>query len=301
MGQKGEILYYRHNPKLSNTLLSRLLYTLLILVSIGCATPKLQELPEFRQGVVTANQQTLTAFSDINVMLREQQLDRAINQPALNEDLFGEGIPSESVATWMRAFNLMEEYAQKLEILLSDEQREGIEGELRGFGEKLSTTLEAPLPDGVAAGFVKLGGLLVQIKIGQDALEIMRETDPAIQDIFNTMSSAIGSTHEEGIRNTVRTSWTTQLGGLQVEFLRAGDNLKKKHQVAEKFLNMLNERDANDQLLSSLRISLLSLGNAHAAMAKGERLRASGYIQIVQDEYRGIRKEIDRLRETRKQ
>jgi hypothetical protein len=284
---------------LSKTLLLIVSYTLFILALIGCATPKPKAIPEFRQGVVTANQQTLAAFSDINDMLREQQLDRAVNQLTLNEEMFGEGIPAESRATWMRAFSLMDEYAQKLEILLSAEQRVGIEEELRGFGEKLSATQEEPLPDGVAAGFVKLGGLLAQIKIGQDAVEIMREADPAIQDIFSTMSFAVGSNHEEGIRNTVWSAWTTELAKFQVEFLRAGNNLQMKRQIAEKYLNILNERNAHDQLLSSLRLSFLSLGGAHAAMARGDRLNASGYIQIVQDEYKGFRKEIDRLREAR--
>ncbi len=293
-------MYFRNNLRLSKTLMSFILYTLLILVLIGCAAPKITELPDFRQGVVTANQQTLAAFSDINDMLRKQQLDRAIKQSALSEDLFVEGIPTESRTTWMRAFSLMEEYAQKLEVLLSAEQREGIEEGLRGFGEKLSSTREEPLPEGVAAGFVELGGLLTQIKIGQDALKIMREANPAIQEIFSKMSIAIGSNHEEGIRLTVWTSWTTELSRLQVEFKKAGNNLKKKRQIAEKYLNILNERDAHDQLLSSLRISLLSLGSTHAAMARGDKLNASGYIQIVQDEYKGILKEIDRLREARK-
>ena len=292
-------MYYKNNKKLPKNLPSLVTYALLIFALIGCSTPKPKAIPEFRQGVVIANQQTLATFSDINDMLREQQLDRAVKQPTLNEEMFGEGIPAESRTTWMRAFSLMDEYAQKLEILLSAEQREGIEEELRGFGEKLSATQEEPLPDGVAAGFVKLGGLLLQIKIGQDALEIMREADPAIKDIFSTMSSAVGSNHEEGVRNTVWTSWTTELSKLQVEFLRVGDNLQMKRKVAEKYLNMLNEREAHDLLLSSLRLSFLSLGGAHAAIARGDRLNASGYIQIVQDEYRGFRKEIDRLRDAR--
>ena len=292
-------MHYYNNPKLSKHLFSSICHLVFILVLIGCATPKPKALPEFRQGVTTANQQMLAAFSDINEMLRKQQLDRAVNQPTLNEEMFGEGIPVESRAIWVRAFGLMDEYAQKLEILLSAEQRVGMEEELRVFGEKLSATQEEPLPDGVAAGFVKLGGLMLQIKIGQDALEIMREADPAIKEIFSTMSFAVGSNHEEGIRNTVWSSWTKELSELQVEFLRAGNNLGKKRQIAEAYFNMLNERDAHDQLLSSLRLSFLSLGGAHAAMAIGDRLNASGYIQIVQDEYKGFRKEIDRLREER--
>jgi hypothetical protein len=271
-----------------------------LLAVIGCATPLPKAIPAFRQGVVTASQQTSTAFSDINEMLREQQLDRAARQPALNEELFVEGIPADSRATWMRAFRLMGEYAAKLEQLLAPEQRAGVEAELRKFGEKISAKREEPLPEGVAGGFVKLGGLLVQIKAGQDALETMREVDPAIQKIFSAMADAIGSSNNEGVRLTIWSSWTTQLGKLQVDFSKA-KNESGKRRVAEKYLNMLGERDAHDQLLGSLRISFLSLGGAHAAMARGDPLYASGFIAIVQDEYKGLREEIDRLREKRKE
>jgi hypothetical protein len=290
-------MYCRNNLNRFKNLLLLILHTQFILALVGCATPEPKALPEFRQGVVTANQQTLAAFSDINQMLRKQQLDRAVSQSTLNEEMFGEGIPAESRAIWMRAFNLMDEYAQKLEILLSPEQRVGIEEDLREFGKKLSAKQAEPLPDGVAAGFVKLGGFLVQIKTGQNALEIMREADPAIQDIFSTMSFAVGSNNEEGIRNTVWSAWTKELSELQVEFVSAGDNFGKKRAIAEKYLNTLNERDAQDQLLSSLRLSFISLGSTHAAMATGDRSSAAAYIQIVQDEYKGFRKETVRLRE----
>ena len=289
----------RENTYLDGRSLSLLGCLMLFLAIVGCATPQPTAIPAFHQGVVTASQQTSAAFSDINEMLREQQLDRAAQQDILNEELFAEGIPADSVATWMRAFRLMDEYAAKLERLLAPEQRASVEEELRDFGETISARLEEPLPEGVAGGFVKLGGLLLEIKAGQDALETMRKVNPAIQEIFSAMADAIGSSRKEGVRLTVWSSWTTQLAALQVEFVKAGDQSGKRI-VAENYLNMLGERDIHDQLLGSLRISFVSLGNAHAAMARGESLNASAFIAIVQDEYNSLREEIDRLREKRK-
>lgn len=266
---------------------------------VGCATPQPDAVPAFRQGVVTASQQTSTAFSDVNELLREQQLDRVARQATLNEAQFAEALPADARATWMRAFRLMDEYASKLAQLLAPEQRAGVEAELRKLGDKLSATRDEPLPDGVAGGFVKLGGLLVQIKAGQDALETMRKVDPAIQSIFSAMADAIGSSNADGIRQTVWSAWTFELGKLQVEFLNARKESGKRR-VAEKYLNMLGERDAHDRLLGSLRISFVSLGNAHAAMARDNPLNASAFIAIVQDEYKGLREEIAQLRESRK-
>lgn len=273
---------------------------LLMTAISGCATPQAETIPAFRQGVVMAGQQTSAAFADINEMLRKQQLDRAVQQPVINEDLFAEGIPADARATWMRAFRLMDEYAAALEQLLAPEQREEVEAQLRLFGEKISTVSEAPLPEGVSGGFIKLGGLLVQIKSGQDALKSMRAVDPAIQEIFSAMADAVGSSNTEGLRLTVSSSWTTELARIQVAFTRATDPATKRR-AAEDYLEMLSDREAHDQLLNSLRISFLSLGSAHAAMARGDRLNASGFIAIVRDEYKSLKEEIDRLREKRNQ
>lgn len=293
-------MFYRFKIKIDIQSSALIVCIFALMFIIGCATPQPEAIPAFRQGVVTANQQAITAFSDINRMLREQQLDRAAKQPALNEELFVEGIPADARATWMRAFRLMDDYAKKLEQLLAPEQREGFEDELRKLGERLSAAQEEPLPKGVAGGFVKLGGLILQIKVGQDALEIMREVDPAIQDIFATMADAIGSSNAEGIRLTVWSSWTTQLSRLQLDFLKAG-NVSARRSVAKKYLDMLGERDINDQMLGSLRISFLSLGSTHAAMARGNRLSAAGFIAIVQDEYKGLRAELERLEKKREE
>lgn len=264
----------------------------------GCAMPRPEAIPAFRQGVATAAQQTESTFTAVNAMLRRQQLDRAAHQPTLSEDLFAEGIAAEDRARWMRAFRVMEEYAGKLERLLSPEQRAGVEKELAALGDKVSGLGEEPLPAEIGAGFVRLGGLLVQIKAGQDALEAMRHADPAIQEIFSAMAEAVGATQEDGVRGTMWSAWTLELGKVQVEFLGASGEAAKRR-VAEKYLDMLGERDAQDHLLSSLRLSFLSLASAHAQMAGGDRAGAAALIRMVQEEYKAFKEELERLRKQR--
>jgi len=273
---------------------------------VGCtAGSSAEAIPPLRQGVVTANQQSQTAFADVNAMLREQQLDRVVNQPTLSEDAFFSAIAAEELAVWHRAFASIEVYFGKLEMLLSPDRRTEVEGELRTLGtdleQRYAVARGEELPPGIAAGFVKLGGLLVQLKAGQDAVVIIRKVNPAVQDIFLSMAEAIGTRDAEGnlegVRGTVWTAWTQQLGTFQVAFLNADSAQKRR--IAEQYLEMLGEREAHDRALASFRASILALGAAHDQLAQGDRVSAAGLIRIVQEEYKGLRDEIAAMKAAR--
>lgn len=273
---------------------------------VGCtAGPSAEAIPPFRQGVVTANQQSQTAFADVNAMLREQQLDRVVTQPTLSEDAFFSALAAEDLAVWQRAFASIEAYAGKLEALLSPDRRTEVEGELRKLGADLEQRYASAgaeeLPPGIAAGFVKLGGLLVQLKAGQDAMVIIRKVNPAVQDIFLSMAEAIGTRDAEGnlegVRLTVWTAWNQELGKLTKDFLKADSAQKRR--LAEQYLKMLGEREANDLALASIRASILALAAAHGQLAQGDRVSAAGLIRIVQEEYKGLRDEIAAMKAAR--
>ena len=266
---------------------------------LGCASrPSAAAIPPFRQGVVTADQQSQEAFAAINEMLREQQIDRAVKKTSLSEDSFVVAFPASDLAVWHRAFASIDAYASKIERLLSPDRRTETEEELRTLGTQLEQRYAAgggdEFPPGVAAGFVKLGGLLVKIKAGQDALKIMRQADPAVQDILTSMADAIGTHDENGdlefVRGTVWNAWTQELGEIQVAFLRA--DAPGKRSAVESYLDTLAKRDAHDHSLASLRASLLALAAAHRQLAEGDRVSAAVLIRIVQDEHRAIRDEI---------
>lgn len=256
----------------------------------ACRTPDAPAVPAFRQGVATADKQTATTFAEINAMLRVQQLDRAARAESLDEEMFGEALPADAVATWARAFAALEQYAGNLERLLAPEHRSGVEDELRELGARFSALDDGALPGGVAAAFVRLGGLLVRIRSEQDALKAMRAADAAVQDVFRTMADAIGATPEDGVRLTVWSSWTTRLGEPQIAFLRA-ESAEQKRAIAARYVDMLREREAHDLALAALRSSLLTLANAHARMAAGSPASASALIEIVQAEYEAFERE----------
>ncbi len=271
--------------------------SLTLLAACG-STPVRQDIPPFRAAAATADQQTAQAFADINAFLRERQVDRAVTQPTLNESLFFTPLADEDVAKWGRAFSLLDAYAASLEKLLDPQRRGYVQQELVGLGDAIGRLDGRQLPDGVAAGFASLGGLLLQMKTERDAMAAIRRADPGVQAVFGAMMTAIGATSDDAIRGTVRTSWNQVLAGRSVDFLRAqGDDAKRA--VVLDYVATLDKRDAQDRSLASLRRSIGLLASAHASLAAGRPEGAGAMLQMVQREYaawRAQREAIDKDR-----
>ncbi len=272
----------------------------LLLIVTGCATtPGREAIPPFRQGVVTADQQTSAAFADINSFLRRQQIERAVRQDALTPELFFEALPSADLSRWDKAFALIDSYAGKIEKLLDPDRRTGVEGELSALGGKIEALRRHELPDGVSVAFTKFGGLLVKLKAEQDALAAIRTADPGIQEVFSAMMEAIGSDSQSGVRGTVWTAWTQILARIDVKDFRPAAGIDAKRAVVLRYVAALDERDAQDRTLDSLRLSLTTLAKAHEELANGRRASAGALIQLIQDEYKVYREQLKTLREHR--
>lgn len=256
-----------------------------LLALAGCATaPKADHIPQFRQGVVIADQQTTQAFVEINSFLRERQIDRVVLQPSISETQFITVLAPEDVEKWHRAFGLMDKYAQSLQTLLDPKIRAGVEEDLVGLGEAIGTVSDDQLPSGVAAGFSTLGGLLIQVKTQRDAMAAIRKADPGVQAVFKTMMAAIGEDKDDAIRGTVRSSWQVVLAGKSAQFLRAKSEADKR-EISLSFIATLDQRDARDLSLVSLRRSLGLLADAHAELAAGRANGARDLLGILQAEH----------------
>lgn len=273
---------------------------LLALVNAGCGEgPSREAIPPFRQGVVTADQQTAAAFTEINSFLRGLQIDRAARQNALTEDLFVEALAASDRAKWGRAFALIDSYSEKLERLLGSEQRTGVESELADLGKKIEALRNDQLPASLSAGFVQLGGLLVQLKAEHDALAAIRKADPAIQRIFSNMMEAIGEDPTQGIRGTVWRSRSQVLATIDVREFRVATTPAAKRTAAQKYAQILDQREAEDQSLAALRLSLATLAKAHQELANGRNINAGALIKLVQDEYKAYRERLDAIKKER--
>lgn len=263
----------------------------------GCAsTPDRAQIPQFRQGAATANQQTAQAFSDINAFLRTQQIERAIGQPTLSEGQFLTVLADEDVAKWNRAFAVIDAYAASLEKLLDPQRRDDVQQELVKLGETIGALDDRQLPAGVAGGFATLGGLLLQVKVEKDSMQAIRTANPGIQATFSTMMEAIGAGANDGVRSVVRNTWQTMLGQISVDFLRASGK-DAKREVVQRYVATLDQRDAQDASLAALRRSLGLLAAAHAELAAGRNDGAQGLIDLLQHEYVAYRAQVDAIRQ----
>lgn len=251
----------------------------------GCTSaPVRDDIPPFRAAAATADQQTAQAFADINAFLRERQIDRAVTQPTLNESLFFTPLADEDVAKWGRAFALIDRYAASLESLLDPQRRSNVQQDLVGLGDAIGQLDGRQLPDGVAAGFATLGGLLLQLQTEHDAMAAIRRADPGVQAALASMMTAIGEAPDDAIRGTVRTSWNQMLAERSVDFLRAQGESAKRAVVLD-YVATLDKRDAQDRSLAALRRSIGLLASAHAALAAGSPEGAGAMLDMVQREY----------------
>ena len=274
-----------------------LVLALVLLAACG-STPVREDIPPFRAAAATASQQTAQAFAEINAFLRERQIDRAVTQPTLNETEFFTPLANEDVAKWNRAFALIDAYAASLEKLLDPQRRSDVQQELVGLGDAIGRLDGRQLPDGVAAGFSTLGGLLLQMKTEKDAMAAIRRADPGVQAVFATMMAAIGTDQNDAIRGTVFTSWNQVLAQRSLDFLRAQGN-DAKRAVVQDYVATLDKRDAQDRSLASLRRSIGLLASAHSALAAGRPDGAGAMLDMVQREYatwRAQREAIDQQR-----
>jgi hypothetical protein len=273
--------------------------SLLVLVVLGampgCVTRvQTGQIAPFRTGVATVSQQTQQSFTEVNSAVRATQVEVAGNADALREINFAGPLSAEDTAKWARAFSDIQAYADALQELLSDEQRKSVEEQLQKLGLQFQQRVDPELPPGLAAAFQKLGGLLVQQYAQYRAIEVVRNVDPAVQDIFRGLADALGATPDAGVRGTVRASWNTRLAEIEANFRKIAlekprTSVTDKRALAEQYVAMLDLRSQQDLALMSVRTSTLALADAHAALAKGDEPSAASLIQIVRDEYEGYK------------
>jgi hypothetical protein len=269
----------------------------LLTVVAGCTTvPDRKAAPAFRVGAATANQQSQAALAEANRFLRQQQIERVAGKPDIEEKDFADPLDDRDVAKWNQAFALIDDYAAALEKLLDPARRTEAEDALGKLVFKIGDIREEQLPTRAAVGFTQLAGLLTQYKAGKDALAAIRKADPSVQEIFSTMAAAIGDKATSGVRDTVTSSWTIVLARLRLDF-RSAQGLPAKRDAAARYVAALDQRDAQDASLASLRRSFLLLATAHRELAAGRMPSAQNLLDEVQQEYEAYRKRVDSLKD----
>ena len=256
------------------------LWALAVLVGCGGAAVRSDSLAELRHGVGAAREHAGVVFGGANDLARERSLRRilASTRPVLREEDFAVVVEPAAIAQWDAAFGVLDDYVSALQRLASPERGEAFGNAAVEFGEQLATgRTDAALPAGVAAAFTQLGRVFIEAKAERDALAIMREADPAVREALTLMADAV----RDPVRVAVNANWRTALAQAGVEDWSpavAANDPRAKLAAAERFLELIEKRDAQLAAVDGLRQSLLLLADAHSEAAKGAPADAAALI-----------------------
>lgn len=254
----------------------------------GCArTVEPASLSGFGKAAGEISKQAEIAFVESNRLTRDVSIDRFVRsgEVGLTEDRFLVAVSQEDIAAWQQALANLEQYGTSLASLVDTKRGAETSDALVGLGRQLrdgQTSLS--INPGVASAFASLGGALVNARAQSRAQDILRQTDPHVQELLHLMADALGTSDRDGLRGTVYSNFTTSFGGVQRAYAAAAAERNEARQRAliAEFLAALDRRDAQLRSLSSLRSSLLALASAHAAAAAGSPASAETLLASIE-------------------
>lgn len=268
----------------------RAILVAIVLFVAGCATPGpilTENVGALRSGIAAANQQSNLAFGAANKLAREQSINAKLTNPSqklLAKD-FPLPAPEAAIDQWGAAFGILDSYAAALQSLVDPKRSAGTGDALQALGTTLNgSSLEAGIPPSLVGAFSAFGAAIVQGASEKKATAVMRKTNFAFNQVVNDMATAIGTsgTDDGSLQNSVYTAWDDVLSNIQDDYSKLTvDDAPQRRAVIQRYLDALAARDAQLSTLSQLRQSVLALGEAHSAAARGEPGDALFWIQRV--------------------
>jgi hypothetical protein len=260
----------------------------------GCKTIDSNSASQFATGVLTVRSQADTALTAAATLTRNAGVTYVAAQPTLTESDFVETPTGDVIAAWDDALFALENYALNLAALSSPDTVKGFDAaatnvvaQFTQISSELGQNSLQTSPEvsaGLAAAFAEVGRLMLKAGAQADARRIAMATDPQIANILNLLAAEVGSDHTgAGLRTTVYRSWDVNKDALTGDFLRAKDPAAKTA-VAQKYANLLAEREAEDTALLGLQRSLLALRDAHHALAEGDPALVASSLAIISHE-----------------
>ena len=95
------------------------------------------------------------------------------------------------------------------------------------------------------------------------------------------MADTIGATRNEGLRGTVHANWDQRKAAQQVAFLDSKVSTARRA-IAVQYAGFLRQQTLQDLALGDLRRSLLSLADAHRALASGRNTDLASAVAAVE-------------------
>lgn len=256
----------------------------------GCATPGpvlTESVGTIRSGLGSAREQARLAFESANRIALEQAIERKLDHTealTLAEKDFAAAVARDDADQWIAAFGVLDSYASALQKLVDPQLSTGTGDALQSLGEQLQNgqAIHAKLPSGAAGAFATFGQALIQAHAEKQATAIMRQVDPQFTAVTSGMADAIGADNGSGLRATVKGNWQTVLSGINSEYAdNHAASRDARRGLIQQYLDALAGRDQQLADLEQLRVSLLALGEAHAAAARGNHGEATYWIERI--------------------
>jgi len=266
-----------------------LLFVALLSIA-ACSTVSPDQVTTFGHGVDAAKLQTDTTFAGINEMVTAEEVNRAVRLSKLTEDDVAVVLPAKSISQWDRTFDVIHLYVANLTLLISPDRAKDFSTATESLASSLGKLDPKLFPSpGVASGFTELGRLLIEAKAASDARQAALTVDPAMQQIFPTMASAIGASNDQqgGLRKLVWGIWEERLDSQSIAFSRA--SVEARRPAVLTYIDLRDKRDAQDLQMASLHQSYLDLAAAHSALARGSNIDLTAAVDRLQQELEATR------------
>jgi acyl-CoA reductase-like NAD-dependent aldehyde dehydrogenase len=144
--------------------------------------------------------------------------------------------------------------------------------------------------------FATFGQALVQAHAEKTAMDVMRKVDPAFTATMAGMADGIGKDDGSGLRGTVHSNWDAVLAAIRSAYAETpGTNRDARKRVLQQFLDAMDARDEQLNALEQLRTSLIALGEAHAAAARGNHGEAVFWIDRINGWLDDVKRRADEL------
>jgi hypothetical protein len=254
----------------------------------GCASngPLLNTgLTAMRTSVAGAKSTSTETFTHINASRRDFTVEDVLDaNRAPQEADFAPLIAPDSIKRWNTAFDKIDEYLAALQDLIDSKRSHATFDNLQSIGSGLTApSIGVTLPKGAEGAFA-LFGTAVQGAAEAKALDTMHRVDPAFQQLMSKLGDLSSSSDEASLASIVRTQWKRQLDDIAADDYgkaATSGSVDGRAAAIRAYGQALDRRDAKLAALAALRQSLLELGQAHTAAAKGQNGAMLYWIQQI--------------------
>ena len=268
----------------------------LAIIVCGCKSIDPASVNNFATSVSAVKTQADQALSAASALTLNESVAYAAQQPSLQEADFVETPAADTIAQWDNALTSLESYANNLSSIVSPAAANNFEVTATNLFNQFSQTaadLNLASKNGsnpnshdfalLATSFTGIAEAIISAREQATAVKVAAATDVTVSNVCQILADEIGADNVNvpGLRKTlVEAVWRPEMAKVEVSFKASGDKLA----VSQQFADLITKRDTEDQILASLRQSLLHLAAAHHSLAQGQYGSIQADLNVVASE-----------------